>query len=157
MVPLPYRLEVALGRPLQQAATLCGATILQTTGLPATAEGNTIALEHSRIGVVEACNGLGMLFTFLALTTAAALVVRRPRGDKALIIVSALPIAFLANMTRITVTAYLRETVGERVAAAVYHDLSGWLMMPLALAVLWAEVGLLDRLLVPRRCVNHST
>ena len=32
------------------------------------------------------------------------------------------------------------------VAQMIYHDLAGWLMMPLALAVLWAELWLLSRL-----------
>jgi hypothetical protein len=30
----------------------------------------------------------------------------------------------------------------------VFHDLAGWMMMPLALAILWAELQLLDLVLV---------
>jgi hypothetical protein len=41
------------------------------------------------------------------------------------------------------VTGVLHKTVGSRVADVVFHDLAGWLMMPLALGMLWAELRLL--------------
>ncbi len=148
MIPLPYRLEVALGQPLQHGATVSSAYILQLCGLSATTEGNIILLRHARIGVVEACNGLGMLYTFTAMATAVAIAVPRPRSDRTLIVLSAVPIAFCANVVRITATGFMRELVGTRIAEAVYHDLAGWLMMPLALLLLWAELWMLSQLLV---------
>ena len=51
---------------------------LQTLGLPAVAEGNVILLNDVRLGVVEACSGLRMLVIFFALSTAVALLMRRP-------------------------------------------------------------------------------
>jgi exosortase len=148
MMPLPYRVELALGAPLQRIATLASTFALQTLGLPAVAEGNIILMNDARIGVVEACNGLGMLFMFLAFAAGAALVIRRPLTDKLVILLSAAPIALVANVARITVTGLLHETAGGKVADVVYHDLAGWLMMPLALAALWAEIQLLSRLFI---------
>jgi exosortase len=147
MLPLPYRVEVALGHPLQHLATVASTYALQTLGLPALAEGNIILLSgHARIGVAEACNGLGMLVMFFAYSTAAATVIRRPLLDRTLIILSAIPIALAANVARIVMTGFLQATVGGKVANMVYHDLAGWLMMPLALATLWAELWLLSHL-----------
>jgi exosortase len=148
MIPLPFRLEVALGAPLQGAAAWCSTCILQLLGQPAILEGNVIALRASRLGIVEACNGLGMLMTFSAMATALALVIDRPRLDRLLIILSAVPISFIANVTRITATGLLQETVGHDVAGVVYHDLAGWLMMPLALGLLYGEMQLLAHLFV---------
>jgi exosortase len=148
MVPLPYRAELALGAPLQRIATLASTYGLQTLGLPAVAEGNIILMNQARIGVVEACNGLGMLFMFFAFAIGAVLVINRPLEDKVVIVLSAAPIALLANIGRITLTGLLHETVGGKVANAVYHDLAGWLMMPFALAVLWVEIQILSRLLI---------
>jgi exosortase len=147
MIPLPYRVERALGQPLQNLATVSSTYALQTLGMSALAEGNIILLSgHLRIGVAEACNGLGMLMMFFAYSTAAALVIQRPWLDRVLIVTSAIPIALAANVARIVVTAVLEATVGGEVANMVYHDLAGWLMMPLALATLWAELQLLARL-----------
>lgn len=148
MMPLPYRVEQALGAPLQRVATVASTYALQTMGLPAVAEGNIILMDDARIGVVEACNGLGMLFMFFAFACAAALVLQRSLTDKILVILSAAPIALLANVARITVTGLLHHTVGGKVADAVYHDLAGWLMMPLALGAVWLELFLLTRLFV---------
>ena len=148
MVPLPYRVEEALGAPLQAATTRCSTFALQTLGLPASAEGNVITVNTARIGVVEACNGLGMLFTFSALATGLALVVHKPWPETVLIVSSAAPIALAANVARITATGVLYATVGDRLAEAVYHDLTGWLMMPLALALLWCELRILSRVFI---------
>jgi exosortase len=149
MIPLPYRVELALGAPLQRIATLSSTFLLQTLGLPAVAEGNVILMNDARIGIVEACNGLGMLFMFLAFAVAAALVMKEaPWLDRLIIVVSAIPIALLANVARITVTGLLHETVGAAVADKVYHDLAGWLMMPVALGTLWLEQALLSHLFI---------
>jgi exosortase len=148
MVPLPYRVEQAMGAPLQQVATLASTYALQTLGLSAVNEGNIIYLDRGVIGVAEACNGLGMLYMFLAFAAAAALVVRRPAADRVILVLSAAPIALLANVARITITGVLTETAGKGAADTFYHDLAGWLMMPLAVAALLAELGLLSRLFV---------
>lgn len=148
MVPLPFRLEQALGGPLQQVATLISTSTLQTLGLSAVSEGNTIVMEHARIGVVEACSGLSMMILFFALATGVAMLIQRPLVDRLLIVASAAPIAVVANIARITVTGVLHETVGERVANIVFHDLAGWLMMPLGLTLLGLELQLLAWLFI---------
>src|SRR5262249_27057448 len=79
MLPLPYNLEVSLAQPLQQMATAAATYALQTIGYPAVAEGNVIHINEQDIGVLEACNGLGMLVAFFALSTAMTIVLdRRP-------------------------------------------------------------------------------
>jgi exosortase/archaeosortase family protein len=89
-----------------------------------------------------------MLVSFFALATAVAIVVRRRWTDRVVIIASAVPIALLTNVVRITVTGVLHETAGREVAQAVFHDWAGWFMMPLALGLLAAVLPLLSRLLV---------
>jgi exosortase len=148
MIPLPYKLETALGLPLQGLATVSSTFFLQTMGFPAVAEGNVIAINEARLGVVEACNGMGIMLLFFAFSTGAALLVRRPLTDRIIIVASAVPIALISNVLRITLTAVLHELVGGAVADFVYHDLAGWLMMPMALVLLWAELLLLDHLFI---------
>ena len=140
MIPLPYRVEVALGAPLQGVATTASTYALQTLGWPAFAEGYVIHLGTHRIGVVEACNGLGMLYMFVGFATGAAALLARPTLDRVAILLSAVPIALGANVIRITMTGLLHQTAGSRWAEYFYHDLAGWLMMPLALLMLWPAV-----------------
>jgi len=148
MIPLPWRVENALGPPLQYIATTASTYLLQTLGFMAFAEGYVIQLNEARIGVVEACSGLSMLITFVALSTAAALVVRRPLLDRIVLIASSIPVALLANIARITVTGILHDRVGGHVASTFYHDIAGWLMIPFALILYWFEIWILSRVLI---------
>jgi exosortase len=157
MIPLPYRVETALSHPLQRVATLASTYILQLLGRPAFAEGNVIVINDARIGVVEACNGLGMLLLFFAMATAVAIVSRRRSLiEKAVIVASAAPVAVAANVTRITVTSLLHEFVNSHWADLVFHDLAGWLMMPLALGLLGLELRVLSRLFVEVKVAERS-
>jgi exosortase len=148
MVPFPFRVEIALAHPLQRIATKASTFSLQTLGFAAFAEGNVIRLGQIRIGVVEACSGLSMLLIFFALSTAVVLLIKRPLLDKAVIFLSAIPIALVCNILRITVTGILHKTAGSELANLVFHDLAGWLMMPLALGLLWVELRLLAWVLI---------
>jgi hypothetical protein len=51
-------------------------------------------------------------------------------------------------VVRITATGVLHVTAGSHVARLVYHDLAGWLMMGLALGLLWLELKFIDHLFV---------
>jgi exosortase len=150
MVPLPYRIAriaTAMPGPLQRLATVCSTFVMQTCGLPALAEGNVILLNDVEIGVVEACSGLRMLVVFFALATAVAMVARRPLLDRIVVLVSAIPIALVANIARITATGVLHEFVNSATANAFFHDVAGWFMMPLALVILGIELKVMAALL----------
>jgi exosortase len=150
MLPLPYKLQTMLGGTLQRVATVVSTYALQTFGVPAVAEGNVILLSTTKLGVVEACSGLSMLMTFFALATAVAILAdTRTVFERALIVASAIPIAVAANVVRITVTSVLYEMDKGELARRVYHDLAGWLMMPLALGFLLIELFVLGRAIVP--------
>ncbi len=155
MLPLPYFVEGALAGWLQSFATLASTYVLQTMGFPALSEGNVIFINDTKIGVAEACNGLGMLVVFFAISTAVAFVVVRPVWEKMLIVASAVPVALAANVARITVTGMVGEWFGTEVAHRVFHDWGGWLMMPLALAMLWLAMKLVSWLVtVPPAVVS---
>jgi exosortase len=148
MIPLPWTIESALRSPLRLFAAQVSNWLLQLLGLASVAEGTIIDVNGHKLGVEDACSGIAMLMTFLALAVGLAIIVRRPRVDKLVIILSAIPIAILCNVLRITATGVLYATVGEKVGKFVYHDLAGFLMMPLGIALLWFELFVLDHLLV---------
>src|SRR5262245_41771897 len=148
MIPLLWWLENVLGPPLQEAATRLSTYVLQTLGFMAFAEGNVIQLSQARIGVVESCSGLSMLITFVALSTGAALVVKRPLLERTVLVLSSIPVALQANAARITLTGVLHETVGSHAANTFYLDLAGWLMIPFALLLYWFEIWILSQILL---------
>jgi exosortase len=157
MMPLPFSIEMALGQPLRSIATWMSTYALQTLGCPAIAEGNVILLGDIRLGVAEACSGLGMLMTFFALATALAMIVNAPLRDRLVLVASAIPIAILANVIRITATGVAYHLAGREseIARLIYHDLAGWLMMPLALVMLWLELKFLSNLILEEPETKH--
>ena len=149
MIPLPWRIENALGPPLQWLATLASTFTLQTLGLMAFAEGNVIQLNDAHIGVVEACSGLSMMLTFIALAVGMALIVDRPLLERIVLVLSAIPVALVANLARITVTGILHhETISGQIADKFYHDLAGWVMISFALVLYWCEIWVFSHILV---------
>ena len=91
MIPLPFFVDGALAQPLRRLATDMSAYALQTLGYPALAIGNTILLDQTPLGVAEACSGLGMLMTFVALSTALALISKAPLFVRLLLVVTRPP------------------------------------------------------------------
>jgi exosortase/archaeosortase family protein len=137
-----------LSGPLQRLATVSSTFIMQVLGLPALAEGNVILLNEQKIGIVEACSGLRMLMVFFALSTAVVLVTKRHWLDQALILASAVPIALLSNLIRVTATGIMYEAGQSELAHAFFHDVAGWVMMPLALGMLWVELKVMSHLFI---------
>ncbi len=146
MIPLPSRLNTALAGPLQSLATAGSVTLLQATGLPVIAEGNVIIVGGERLEVARACNGLSMLLSFATLIAAMVVLVRRPLREQVALLLSIVPVALLCNMLRIVATAWATHLAGHAVESV--HDWAGLAMMPVALALMWAEVRILARVFV---------
>lgn len=144
MFPLPYKIEHAVGWPLQNVAARGAAFALQTLGYATYREGVVLHVQAHALEVEKACNGLSMLLTFIAVSTAVAILVKRPWLDRGIILASAIPIAIFSNVLRIALTGLLYNEGGKELGDKVFHDFAGWLMMPLALGILWIELKLLD-------------
>jgi exosortase len=152
-LPMPYTLEQGVSMKLRQVATEAGTFGFQALGLPAYsetgAEGHRIVIGETVLIVAQACGGLSMLLTFVTLAAGLALLLEnRPWPDRLLVFASAAPIAVLCNIVRIIVTGLVYHAGWKQLGDAVVHDLAGWLMMPLALAMTWGVLKLIDWVVV---------
>jgi exosortase len=139
MVPLPFRMESMMSLPLQRIATQVSCWTLQLLGQPAIAEGNTILIGEQHLEVEQACSGLRLFMSILALAFAYLILIRRPWWEKTLLLMSVVPIAIIANAARIVATGILYQYVSSDAAKHFSHDFAGWAMVPFA-AVLFAGV-----------------
>lgn len=146
MVPIPFSAETWLSVPLQRIATKLSTEALVTLGQPALAEGNTIWLGDNQLGIEEACSGLRILVGIYALAFAFVLFSRWNWWQKALALAAALPIAIVANVSRIVVTGLLYQYSTGETARHFMHDFSGLVMIPFAAALFWLFLIYLDRL-----------
>jgi exosortase len=156
MVPAPGVVGEMLRHPLQRIATITSTYILQTCGIPAVAQGNVILLTEGQLGVADACSGLRMMMLFFTVCVGAVLLMKLALWEKVLIVLSAVPIAVVANVIRITATGILYETASGELAEVMYHDLAGWFMMPLAVLLLWGEMAIISRLYYVPEPERHS-
>lgn len=146
MVPMPYSAETWLSVPLQSIATKLSTACLVMLGQPALAEGHTIWIGDQQLFIEEACSGLRIFVGIFALAFAFVLFSRWSWWQKALALAAVLPIAIVANVTRIVVTGLLYQLVSSNAAMHFSHDLSGLTMIPFAAALFWLFLVYLDRL-----------
>lgn len=141
MIPLPWRVERWLSLPLQSVATKMSCWGLQCLRQPALYEGNTIHIGDFPLEIEQACSGLRIFVGIVALAFAYVVLVQRAWWQKALLLASVLPIALVANSTRIIVTGLLSQWVSGEAAHKFTHDVSGYVMIPFAAGlfalVLW--------------------
>ena len=96
--------------------------------------------------VEEACSGLRILVGIFALAFAFVLFSHWRWWQKALVLVAALPVAIVANVTRIVVTGLLHQLASSEAADKFSHDLAGFVMIPFAAGLFWLFLVYLGRL-----------
>lgn len=150
MVPLPGQVHNMISGPLQKIATLGAVFGLELAGVTVARDGNVMMLNDKvPVAVAEACSGLRMLTAFVVVSYVIAYIVNRPRWQRAVLVVSSIPIAILCNMARLIVTAWLFLVSSSEFAEKFFHDFAGWTMMPLAVLLLMGELWVMSRLVIP--------
>ena len=137
LLPVPGEVRRSIAGPLQELAVIVTHDVLDLVGVAAEREGIVIIIEGNPILVGEACDGMRMVFA-LALTYFAFVfsIPFRPQTRAFLLLMSPF-IALFCNLIRLTSTglayAYSTETF-----SADFHEVAGWMMLPLA--VLFVQV-----------------
>jgi exosortase len=150
MVPLPGRIHDLIGAPLQTVATTGSVFLLEAFGISVSQQGNVVVLGGvTPLAVAEACSGLRMLMAFIIVAAFIAYMIKRPRWMKGVLLASSIPVAVVCNMARIFATAILMLYVSTEMAQKFFHDFAGYVMMPAAVMLLFGEIWLMDRIIVP--------
>jgi exosortase len=152
MYPLPGFLQDWGRYQLQHLATIWSAYMLQTFGIAVAPPGdsNIIMLPGGPLNVDVVCSGLRMLMLFFAICVGASFVMRRPLWQKIVVLLSAIPFAVVANVSRITATGLVQEIFAlSPDAIDEAHKWAGVvIMMPLGLLLLWGELAILGNLFI---------
>ncbi len=149
MIPLPELLSIMFADKLQLIGTTVSVWILQLFGIAADSSGNVITLPDGHLmGVIGACSGLKMLVLFFCICTAGMFIMRGNWFEKTVVLVSAIPIAILSNVFRITITGFLYMYADSASAEKFFHDGAGMFMAPFAMLLLWGEIELMAMLFI---------
>lgn len=150
MVPLPGVIHNMISLPLQRMATTGSFFLLEVFGARVSQQGNIVILnENTRLAVAEACSGLRLLMAFIIVAAFFAYMVKRSRGKKVILVLSSIPVGVICNIVRIFVTAMLMLYVSTELGEKFFHDFAGLVMMPAAVLLMFGELWLMDRLVMP--------
>jgi exosortase len=147
MIPVPGVLLNDIGLFLQGVATEVSTVCFQLVGIPAMHDGIVIALPNTELQIAEACSCIRMLITLAAMLSAYCIVSPRTLFEKALLLLSAVPIAVTVNVLRIVATGAAHEYLPKW--ADGIHDAAGWLMMIAGFLLLLFELWIFRHLFSP--------
>lgn len=146
MVPLPYIIYYNITFPLQLYSSQIASIILKMIGIPLILQGNIIHLQNSSLEVVEACSGLRSLMTLSALSAAIAYMVIKRWLPGIILLALTPPIAIMANVGRIFMSAIVAITISPKLAEGLFHELSGLLIFLIGLSIISISAFILKRI-----------
>lgn len=123
-----------LSIPLQMFSARLAGAMVGLTGIPAVVSGAQLSTPKFGVLVIPDCSGLKYTVSLLALSTLIAMQVPGTLW-KAVLVVSALPVAMVANAIRITVVTLIGQWWGKEAATGFYHNVSGVLIFAIAFAM----------------------
>jgi exosortase/archaeosortase family protein len=167
LVPVPGRVRQQVAIPLQSWTASVSEVVLETFGVPIERSGSLLSLRKPvtapgadgaiataapakvvDINIVEACNGLRMVWPLILMSYAFSFGLPL-RNWVRLTILLASPLAAIGcNVLRILPTIWLYGNASDRVAQA-FHDYSGWPMLPVSFLLLMGIIKLLRWAMIP--------
>ena len=147
-LPVPGGIRQAIAIPLQGMATAVTQAMLELFGVASTRLGSVLVINGEQIAVGEACNGMRMVFAFFLVVYAFAFSTPLKLSTRLVLLSMSPVIALLCNVIRLVPTSLIfgYDNAGR---AEWFHDLSGWVMLPLALIVLVSILRLFKWLELP--------
>jgi exosortase len=135
MVPIPAILYNQITFPLQLLASQVAESALMTIGIPVLREGNVLELAGQKLSVVEACSGIRSLLTLSFLSLIYGYFFEAKIWLRVVLFAATIPIAIVANATRVTVTGIIADSRPE-LAHGLFHTAEGFVIWVVSLAIL---------------------
>ena len=145
MVPMPSRVRLQIAHPLQTAMAGIVQNTLEFFGEPVGRQGNSLTINGQHVLIVEACNGLRMVFTLILVSWLFAFVTPLKGWVRWLIILISPLTALVCNIVRLIPTLLLYGHASKE-TAKTFHDYSGWAMVVVAFFLLMFVISFIEAL-----------
>jgi len=145
MAPIPAIIYSRITFPLQLLASRLAENALVVFQIPVIREGNVLELADQKLSVVEACSGIRSLLSLSYLSMVYGYFFEKKNWLRIGLFLSTIPIAIVANASRVTLTGVLSEEVNPELAEGFFHSASGWVIFMIALVILICLHQLLTR------------
>jgi exosortase len=124
--------------PMMEIAAATTTSVANALGLEAERSGTIIRLHNYTMQIVAPCSGMASLVSLMPLGALLGYLSGARPVRIGLMVLSAFPIAFVANIARLTLTALLGVNFGAKVASGLLHEASGVFTFLLGAAVMAA-------------------
>lgn len=148
LVPVPGSVRQMFAVPLQTATASVTQAIFEVAGLPIERSGNLLTINGVDVAVAEACNGMRMVFALVLVSYAFAFSLPLRHFVRAAVLVASPLAAILCNVLRLVPTIWLYGYSSKDIANQ-FHDIGGWLMLPVAFGLLLGIIRMLRWALIP--------
>ena len=146
MLPLPQFLYWQMTVFLQGVSSVVGVWFVSAMGIPVFLDGNIIDLGPYKLLVAEACSGLRYLFPILSFSYLFSILYRGPIWHKAVLLLSAAPIAVFMNSVRIGIIGILVNFYGIEHAEGFLHFFEGWVIFLACIGILFLMAVVLQQM-----------
>jgi len=157
MIPLPGVLVDAITGSLKGLIANIVETVLYAAGYPIARSGVILSIGPYQLQVADACSGLHSMFSLAALGTLFMYISGSKRKlHLAIMLVSILPIAFIANVVRVVVLVLITYYLGDDAGQGFLHGAAGMVLMLVALVFFFLLDKLLDKLVPEPRAAERA-
>lgn len=143
MLPLPGVIYYKVSTSLQFISSELGVAMLRALSVPVFLEGNIIDLGVTKLHVAEACSGLRYMFPILSFSYVFAVLYKGPVWHKAVLLLSAVPIAILMNSLRIALAGIIVQYYGNEWLEGFSHFFEGWVIFLACIVILFGLARLM--------------
>jgi exosortase len=145
MIPIPVSLIQIISLPLQFFATTISAKIINAFSIPVSQEGNMLYFAQTQLEVAQACSGLHSIVALIMLSVIFVHLSSKGLIPKIILLASAIPLALLANIIRVSGTGILAHYYGSNIARGFLHEFSGLAVFAFGFLTLALEYLLLNK------------
>lgn len=143
MLPLPGVIYYKTTTYLQFVSSELGVWFLKLLSVPVFLDGNIIDLGVTKLHVAEACSGLRYMFPIMSFSYIFAVLYRGPTWHKAVLLISAVPIAIVMNSVRIAVAGIIVQQYGDAWLEGFTHFFEGWVIFLACIVILFGLAWLM--------------
>jgi exosortase B len=144
VIPLPGALIDAITGPLKQLISELVETILYWAGYPIARSGVTLSIGPYQLLVADACSGLNSMFSLSSMGLLYLYIMGyRSWARNGVLIASLIPIAFFANVLRVTILVLITYYFGDEVGQGFLHKFAGMLLFIVSMLTLFSLDALL--------------
>lgn len=144
---VPFNFLDTITFPLRIFATIVSGGLLNGIGIPVERVGSGLHFLTEgamSLDVADPCSGIRSLMALTSITAIYAYFTQPTLAKKWILFFSAVPLAVVANIARVTTIAIVAEAFGMELALGLYHDWSGFILFAVAISMMMALSTLIN-------------